>query len=284
MEKKIKKLLFINSKKGGVGKSSFAYNLALYYREKDYFGKVGFFDADAGLVNPSSMQQLSGIVPKDQLHELFFTGSDGNFSKEAIDSFIEKFGNSAKRDIAVVDLGSKTSDNLVDYLKDTECLSTLNELLKYYGIRPVFLCLFAGNMCDRTAPEIEDVFETIKPLDCEKIIVNNKFFSRNEEVESGVLQFLEKKYGAKTVDFQFISNSTSKDVMGKITALINHGVNIHQEKIELLSIPAAVETAELIRITNVNTIIKDFWNTQIATRFRINKNFDSFRNQLDQVL
>ena len=282
---KEKKLYFIVSKKGGVGKSAFAYKLGLYFAQKDYFPRVVFFDADTERNNPSSMRQLSGIFPADQLAPLTFSDRNGIFAREKIENFIELFGKSEKRDVAVVDLGSKTSDNLAAYLSDPECTEAMKVILEFYCIKVTFFCLFAGNMIDDTVPDIEDFFSKADILSGNKIIVNNKFFSRDSEQEKIAIALLEKQYNAGAINFQFISETASKETIGQLSTLINNGVNIQTKGlIPLLKPDTNATEQERLRIDTANEVIKNFWNPSLAIKLKVRNNFEIFSHQLNKFI
>ena len=65
------RIITVTSGKGGVGKSSFAINLALMFRKQGK--RVIIFDADFGLAN---IEVMFGVIPKYTLADLMFRGRE----------------------------------------------------------------------------------------------------------------------------------------------------------------------------------------------------------------
>ena len=280
-----KKLYFILSKKGGVGKSMFTYDLSLLLSQKPEFKKTAFFDADYLRPDSSCMRLLKNIVQdKHQLLPLTFTDESGKFMPESIEDFLELFGGSEKKTISVVDMGGGTSENLVRYLKDPDNLAAIKDIIEYFQIEPTFFCLFSGLQKEDTIADIVDTFRAVEPLSAKKVIVNNKYLSVNEDLEDQLITALCEEFEAHRVDFQFVSKSTSTSVINNLVKLINQGVNILQKTVPAFPVDEQMPLRERISLEEANRLIDEFWNRRIAIKSKVDLNFTSFKKQMENIL
>ena len=130
------RIITVTSGKGGVGKSSFAINLALMFRRQGK--RVIIFDADFGLAN---IEVMFGVIPKYTLADLMFKGKeigevicegpDGvmfvsggsgiarlvNLDKEQIRRLVGKLSElDSMADVVIVDTGAGISSSVLEFV------------------------------------------------------------------------------------------------------------------------------------------------------------------------
>ena len=130
------RIITVTSGKGGVGKSSFAINLALMFRKQGK--RVIIFDADFGLAN---IEVMFGVIPKYTLADLMFRGRelsevicdgpDGvmfvsggsgiarlvNLDKEQIRRLVGKLSElDSIADVVIVDTGAGISGSVLEFV------------------------------------------------------------------------------------------------------------------------------------------------------------------------